>query len=430
MPTNDTPLARSRHVIDVPVTRFVALVSGLLIAVAVIVPRASWLPVVALALLCLAASTDRPSIRDFLRPEPVTISIILLALWAALSTQWSIVHTDGAFKALQLLAMSLIVHVTVRLSERLDEQVSRSLLIGLVTAVVLTAAVIAIEGLTDRAISRAVLNAFPALPKSSKHVGMIAGQVISVDDAELNRRTCVWVLLLWPTVLAVRRALIGRAMQITILIILAEAAVILTTTGHQSSQLAILAGAIIFGLAWLSPWLSRVALAAGWCAAVLLIVPLAIYAYDAGLSRAPWLFFSAKHRVALWSYEARQVVEHPFLGVGADATPRINEAMGPDPNSLSYQEAYRPGHHGHNFYLQVWYELGAVGAFLFLAFGVAVQRVLWRYPAELQGYCLAQFATVASMMATSFGPWMLWTQSAIALSLILTVLAARAIRAL
>ena len=78
----------------------------------------------------------------------------------------------------------------------------------------------------------------------------------------------------------------------------------------------------------------------------------------------------------------------------------------------------QPPYHPHSAYLQVWYELGILGAGLFLGFGLAVIRWITRLRPEIQPFALAQFSMTAVTMTTAFGLWQFWFLSAIALGVV------------
>jgi O-antigen ligase len=138
------------------------------------------------------------------------------------------------------------------------------------------------------------------------------------------------------------------------------------------------------------------------------------------------LFNSARERVALWGYTAQHSNERIMVGAGAYTTPELNKAMDAAGRGIDVRyTAIRPGRHSHNYYLQVWYELGVVGALLFLAIGLTILNAIARQGVAVQRLAVTQFAMVATMIATSYGLWQLWLHCAIAVSIILMVVAMR-----
>src|SRR4029450_11808593 len=74
------------------------------------------------------------------------------------------------------------------------------------------------------------------------------------------------------------------------------------------------------------------------------------------------------------------------------------------------------GLHSHNGYLQTWYEAGAVGATLLLAFGLLVLRSLAAAPTGAQPYLYASFVACALMGGSSFSLWQPWFMAALGLA--------------
>jgi O-antigen ligase len=148
--------------------------------------------------------------------------------------------------------------------------------------------------------------------------------------------------------------------------------------------------------------------------------------YGGQYYQATWLPDSARHRVVIWGYTADQVAKAPFLGVGISSARARS-----DPNDESLPKA--PGTnfqlsttlHSHNAYLQVWYETGAVGAFLLLGLGLLVLRTLRSAPPRARPHLHATFAAGALLAASSFSIWAPWFMASLALVCIPAALGAR-----
>jgi O-antigen ligase len=81
----------------------------------------------------------------------------------------------------------------------------------------------------------------------------------------------------------------------------------------------------------------------------------------------------------------------------------------------------RTGPHAHNVYLQTWYELGAIGAVLFMALGLGVLRSIAHVPTTLLPYALASFAAASIVGAFSWGMWQAWFMAGFGIAAVLTV---------
>ena len=179
----------------------------------------------------------------------------------------------------------------------------------------------------------------------------------------------------------------------------------------------------LFLLYRVAPRSTKILIVAGWIAATVLVRPAVLVAYDNDLHKASWLQESARARLILWAYTARQMSKAPIFGVGAQTT-RAESESGRRADVL-------PGHafpqwtgaHGHNIYVQTWYELGVVGAALLLAMGLSILSWLWHLPRPGQDFAASAFVCVSVMCAASFGMWQAWFIAACMLGVVMVTLA-------
>jgi O-antigen ligase len=83
--------------------------------------------------------------------------------------------------------------------------------------------------------------------------------------------------------------------------------------------------------------------------------------------------------------------------------------------------------HAHNFFLQTWLELGAIGAVLLTVAGLQVIRRLSQLAHGIQPYAFATFASAAAMMSASYGIWQSWLLALLGLTPILFAVGARSL---
>jgi O-antigen ligase len=146
-----------------------------------------------------------------------------------------------------------------------------------------------------------------------------------------------------------------------------------------------------------------------WVCACLAVLPAALLAHRLDLHNASWLQTTAKHRIIIWNYTAEQVLNAPWLGIGARSTyvlgPRLEPEITTPPD-----EAFRRtlSTHSHSIYLQTWFELGLVGASLLTLLGLSILQAMASLARRLQPYAYATFASAAIMAASSYGMWQLW----------------------
>jgi O-antigen ligase len=124
--------------------------------------------------------------------------------------------------------------------------------------------------------------------------------------------------------------------------------------------------------------------------------------------------------VIIWNYTAEKVLDHPILGVGTNSTRYLDEAR-------TLQEKMKPNDgvaaaatraHPHNIYLQIWYELGAVGVLAFGILGVSLLLRTALLPETAVAFGLAHFALCMAALAPAYGLWQNWFQSALVLSIL------------
>jgi O-antigen ligase len=173
------------------------------------------------------------------------------------------------------------------------------------------------------------------------------------------------------------------------------------------------------------PRTARVLIIAGWIAAVVLVRPLVLFAYDMDLEKVGWLQDSARARITLWAYTVRQMPKAPILGVGAQTT-RADSEAGRNADTLpGHTFPQWTGRHGHNIYVQTWYELGLVGAGLLLAMGLLIQSWMWQLTRPGQDFAAAAFVAVSVMCASSFGMWQGWFNAVCMMVVAMVTLAVR-----
>lgn len=184
----------------------------------------------------------------------------------------------------------------------------------------------------------------------------------------------------------------------------------------ESAKLAVLAGLGFGVLAGFAPGAARRMLGAG-AALMILVLP---WALDAALPRdASGLPNSAAHRLLIWDFAAGRIAEKPLLGWGMDSSRAIpGGAERADATTRAAFNLTAPffAHaqllplHPHNLALQIWLELGAMGAAIMALF-LAMLGLACRTPAA----CGA-FAAGLVIAMLSYGAWQYWWVSGLLLA--------------
>ena len=124
---------------------------------------------------------------------------------------------------------------------------------------------------------------------------------------------------------------------------------------------------------------------------------------------------SAAHRLLIWDFAADRIAQRPVLGWGMDSSRAIPGGTDkPDPAMLQsfgltsdaarnwFQQAQLLPLHPHNLALQVWLELGVVGAVLM---ALLLAMVAWSLP---NAAGCGAFAAALVIAMLSYGAWQYW----------------------
>jgi O-antigen ligase len=354
--------------------------------------------------------------RTLLQPNASFSALVAVAIYAGVSGIWAQDPGEAVGKGALLIGVILAVFAASTAIATLAEDQVRKASLAFVAGVLCASAFVGFELLTDGAVTRFAMNAVPAfVPDRAKHVAIQEGQVTRISLSAFNQHVAVLALQLWPGLLALRLLPLTRRTPLTVLFFLALAAPI-AISEHDSSQVGLVAALIVFALAQIKPRIVIRALALAWCLGFVLVIPLDFLAFNSGLHQADWLPKSARARVIIWEYTAERVLEHPWLGIGADSTPAVKERdiTAPErPEGFVFRRT--TGQHAHNLFLQTWYELGVFGAILAAIAGAAVVLRLRQLPPAAQPYGAATFTLFAGIATFAWGMWQVWLVCAVGL---------------
>jgi O-antigen ligase len=340
-------------------------------------------PEVGLAgLLCL------PLLRLRLGDVAGLILFGLLVEWAVISAFWSPapfphdLHGFGRFTGLHLLQQVVFSGALIITARTLPPDLARKALTwtggGLIALIVL----LVIEAFTEAALFRSLQP--------------LVGQQVEASWAlrSVAQGSYVLVMLFWPVAAGLWTG--GRRYMSAAFAGGAALALILL---HVTAPLAaLLISAAVFGLV---AWLGRPAALGGLVLAVLetLATPWLMRGWAEGgvfQSLRPRLPPSWAARVDIWAFTSARMSEKPLFGWGLDASRTFKG---------------RIPLHPHDGPLQLWFELGAVGAVL----GALIWAfVFWRFSQAAPSqrlYAAAGCATAASALvigAFSFSLWQEW----------------------
>ena len=373
------------------------MIAGLL----VLTPLLGWAgslgfaPAVALAGLLTALS-----VRIRTEDRALLLALFTALVWACASAFWSPWRPADLDEqtGLKLVFMLALYGCAVSAARAVPEARLPRLLSGLATAAGVLALFLLFEALTSAAGYKVLL-------------GLI-GQAVRPDYAIKNVAQGLYVLtLLAPPALA---AVSGRTRWILGLVLGAGIIGPALVFGYDAPLLAlacaILAAGLVLGLPSLGP-----RLLAGLSAGGVLLAPvLAKGAFALGLDEriAPLLSESWLQRLGYWGKAVDWIWARPLPGWGLDAS-----------------RAFGPGIqlHPHNAPLQIWMELGLIGAVAAAIVWASIFSGLSR-PVRTPAAAAATATAVAYLIfgAVSFGVWQEWWLALGALSALACILVLRA----
>lgn len=357
-------------------------------------------PAVTIALaLTLVAHTRNHRSLPWPRWKPLLLPALALLGWAAISAFWAIEPDRALGTVASLVALLLLGAAAARALEQDAPEHRARLGAALVIGLCLGIPLLAFDHGSQNLFRLAVRGFPPWTP--------------FVDFG--LKPTVSLVALLLPLVLAVPQA--PRLLRAAL--ILGGVAVAVWLPG-ESAKIAAVAGMLA---ALAARWAPRLAarVAAASLALVFLAAPLL---FAAVLDRAPNLAAlppSAAHRVLIWDFVTERIAERPLLGWGMESSREIPggvdrfERATLDRFGLTSPEARdwfgaeaarRLPLHTHNNALQVWLELGLIGAALAALLAATVMLTAGAMPAAPAALGAAVAGAATGQL--SFGAWQAW----------------------
>lgn len=205
-------------------------------------------------------------------------------------------------------------------------------------------------------------------------------------------------------------------------VLLVGAAYLSAQFNMAGNIVALVVGLIAFVFAWNAPRFAVTLLGLG-LAAWVVSAPFVLGWLAANETLAQAVPLSWEMRLDIWGYVAPRIAEAPLWGHGLDASRTIT-AVG-QIGDLTFPQVPL---HPHSAPLQVWYELGAVGAGLLAATLAAAGLLAGRALAGQRGAAAAACGAVAALAvlwSISYGAWQEWVVAVCGMALALANAARR-----
>jgi O-antigen ligase len=359
-------------------------------------------------LLCVIAAWRRDRALPWPR-GPVLPTALMLGLWGAVSAAWAIEPGRALTTGLSLAGMVLLAGGAARAMEDADDAARSRLMLALAIGLLLGLAAAAVDALTGNAI-RAGVRGLREVPATLAFGLKPAASVMA---------------LLLPIAIALPWPVLPRAL------LLAGGAAVIVALPGDTAKIAAVLGVLVALAATYAPRLVP-RLVGGGVAALILAMPLLV----AAVPRLPVerLPTSALHRMLIWDFTEARIDERPILGWGMEASREIPDGRGNPPAAIldrlrvtdpARRAWFAEPHvqilplHPHNGALQVWLELGAIGAAIAAALAWLLGAAATRAPSPAAAAGALASAAVTAML--SFGAWQAWWVAAMLLAAVACV---------
>ncbi len=369
-----------------------------------------------IAALVLFAAVAAMPFRGWTRPHAMTGAVCLLLVWAWVSSIWSIAPMRAdvwrdfealqTFTAFKLALMLTIGIVLIQAAGRLTDPWQGRVRTAFLWMMAISGSILMLEGLGEAQL-------FDRLTRLIEEQHDLGWRMRAVGQGGF-----VFVLLLWPALyMFVRRRRYRIALGLGLL-----ALMIVPLFGRDAQVLALgVGGTIAVGGLVAGPLFSRaVPVVAAFSMALILPVmwglPWLMQRLDIPASAIPpsWAM-----RLEIWQFAASKAAGHPVLGLGLDASRAFPQKV-----MVAGLEMPQIPLHPHNMALQLWLELGAVGACLMALAFMALAALMRDLPRGLNAMVAASFATWFTIASLSFGVWQEWWIASAIIAIIALRLAA------
>lgn len=353
-----------------------------------------------------------------------TSLLLLLGLWGAFTSLWSLDPIASLVQALQFSAIVVFGHVMSRYIQALPNFERRLVPIATLAALVISSVLVLAALIAEQALGRIFM---------SGSLGQGGDELLG----RFNRFDAVLCLTAFPILLLLTRIgvqhLSGAVIPAAFLLIL----FLLLHLQMKTVLIAFMVGMVAWCATMLWPRLGKavsvtvVLLCIGlpW-----VFVPLAPYGAD-GIGP------SGLHRLIIWEFVQERIAERPIQGWGMDSSRMIPggdalasaNALGMDMTQLPQwsaivrAEAEKLPLHPHNSALQIVLEIGVVGFLIVLAFLASFMKWLFSLPLrrEDMACCLATLCCAITIASSSFGVWQTWWLAGVVFAMLLCQLAIR-----
>ncbi|CAH0313618.1 O-antigen ligase family protein [Roseomonas sp. CECT 9278] len=378
---------------------------ALLVATLAVVLQSKAMAPVGLVALALCVVAQFRATRALPWPRGAAVACaVALGVWGAASAAWAAEPGRALTTGLSLAGMALLAGGAARALADSDDATRRGLTLSLAIGLAIGLVAAGTDALTGNAL-RAGVRGLAEAPATLAFGLKPAASVMA---------------LLLPLAVALPWPVLPRA-----LLLLGGAGILVALPGDTAKIAAVL-GLAVAGATVLAPRLVPRLVGAGLAAAILAMPLLAAAIPALPVDRLP---ITALHRMMIWDFTGARIAEHPILGWGMEASrtvPGGRDAATPaqldrlrvtDPDRRHWFGL--PGVqtlplHPHNGALQIWLELGAIGALIAAGLAWTLGAAAARSPCPPAAAGALASAAITALL--SFGAWQAWWIAAMLLA--------------
>lgn len=245
-----------------------------------------------------------------------------------------------------------------------------------------------------------------------------AGSIVAIAPELWNWNVAGANLLLWPMLLLMTLVGDGRFWKAMLLVCSLLAVAVTLQSVHATSLIALGVGAVLFVLAKSYPRTAVGLVMTGFVVSAVAVAPLVTYAHSTlRLHHATWVPRTLQARFVIWNHTAEQIPQAPLIGIGANSTKywRLRNEIAR--KRTGHWQDSTVNNHAHNYFLQAWFELGALGALLFTAAGLSTLKLISSMQSRAQPFAVATAGTAMTMFSATWNLWHLWLVAAVGIGM-------------
>jgi len=241
---------------------------------------------------------------EVLKSDSLALAVVAFIFYLIVNSIFA-VDLGDAFSKLIIIALILLIVVLAPIYQReLPKRLLNLFSIGLVMGVSIGIAFLFIEVPFGSPIASQIIQVLPVIDDEVLRLAnMKDGKIMGFHRLMLNKNIAILVLLIWPTVLALRLLSNKRLSYALMGTIVLASMFLIFLSENETSLVAFVLGILIYLMVRISPRFSYYITLIAFCFSMLLAVPIAKIPFTLGYQNAQWLPISARDRFYIWKFK-------------------------------------------------------------------------------------------------------------------------------